>query len=294
MATYMNPAGRLPSAATTDSFRNFIIDMVAMLNASGWSKASDTGMLDETTVVYPETVSTIAGSQIWYLDDSFHATQPLYVKFTWGRGSASNRISFSFQVGYATDGSGNLTGWVSDVLTPMVGSNTYDAVSAANPLGLFLASGGEGYAWLLWGRFCWPGNNSTPLFLINREFNSDGTVSDSGNWSILYNTSGSYQPKLYTVIRDTGTILNTQCACFIPFDQKTSVKAFITDGWKHPIKYNDWSTLAGAFTYFTYDIPLDNTFSCNINGAERTYIATGVQRMSSSYEVEHVLAALWE
>ena len=53
MTTYRNNAARFPNVADTTTFRNWIIDMVAMLDGAGWVKSTQTGQLDETTVTWP-------------------------------------------------------------------------------------------------------------------------------------------------------------------------------------------------------------------------------------------------
>lgn len=295
MATFRNNAANLPSVADTTSFRAWIADMVTMLESSGWAQATDTEQLDETTVTYPGTVNTVAGSQIWYLNDSLHATYPLYMKLTWGRGSTGNRISLTAQFGYATNGSGSLTGWTSSVLSFAVGSATGDSTS--NATGQNIASGGEGYAWFINGRNAWAGTSNNIFLSVSREFDSDtGEVKNNGNWAAEYLLSGSYQGLTMSVNREAALVFSGSINCVPPFDTILSGSATETELWRHLAKFPNVSPIGTAFTYFIGDIQEGSSFDADVNGAVRTYLPVGLALASnsSSNRSSHMYALLWE
>lgn len=294
MATYRDNAANMPSVADTTSFRNWIIDVVEMLEGSGWAQAADTGQLDETTVTYPAAVSTVAGSQIWYLDDSLHSTYPLYMRLTFGRGSSGYRISLTVQFGYATNGTGSLSGWTSSVITIALGSNSADAPVAAT--GQNIASGGEGYAWFINGKHGWAGTSRNIFISVSREFNTDGTVANNGNWCVEYLGTSSYQTLVQSVNRQAALVFSGNINCVPPFDTVLSGSATETELWRHLVKLPHVSAIGSAFTYFIGDIQEGAPFSADVNGAVRTYLPTGLDLASNSASNRgsHMHALLWE
>lgn len=294
MTTYRNNAQRMPYVADTTSFRNWIIDFVAMLESSGWAQAADTGQLDETTVTYPGTASTAAGWQIWYLNDSLHATYPLYVKFTFGRGSTSNRVSLTFQFGYATDGAGTFVGWTGSVQQMMVGSNSSDSPSLASGVGM--GSGGEGYAWFVNGRSCWMGSTGSHIMLhVAREFDSDGQVVANGNWCYWFQAPGNSRFYGSSINRAMAlSFTDTYPCCHIPFNTTQSGSATQTELWRHLMKFPAVTPMASMYTYMSGDIQMDAPFQADVSGALRTYLPTGIDKASYQANAAHMAAMIWE
>lgn len=292
MSTYRNNAANLCNTADTTRFRAWVTDAVAMLDGAGWNKASDTGMLDETTVTWPGVISTYAGYQIWYLNDSLHSTYPLYMRIGWGQGSSAARVLMSVQFGYATNGTGSLSGWTSPAYSPLDGGSNAVTSSAT---GINLASGGEGYAWFINGRGSWGGLSNVPV-LVQREFDTDGSIKNNGNWSVIWQgaTSGSYMQG-YSVNRSTSIAYGSSVdICLIPQGATVSGTGTELELHKGFVKYPNISTVGSSCTYFTNEIQIDSTFSGNIAGSSRTFTATGVTGWSQTHLGGHALAAIWE
>lgn len=296
MSTYRNNSANLPSAATTTSFRNWIQDCVTMFGSIGLTKAADTGMLDETTVTWPGVISTMAGYQIWYLDDSLHATYPLYIRFGWGQGASGTRMIFNYQIGYATNGTGSLTGWTSAVSSFQIGSA--GASSTANATGINCGSGGEGYVWFINGRFGWnSGSQTTPFFCLQREHDSNGAVVNGGNWAILFQGVDPAQYfKVYSVNRTFATTFGfSHYFCMTPFSTTQSGSATETELWRHFGKFPHVANLGATATYMSGDIQIDAPFTAEVTGAVRTWLPIGVGYCSVDIaNASHMLAALWE
>ncbi len=62
-------------------------------------------------------IATEAHYAVFYLDDSLHATAPVYFRFGFGTGSASSRARIQVTVGTATNGSGVISGFGSSIRT---------------------------------------------------------------------------------------------------------------------------------------------------------------------------------
>lgn len=296
MSTYRNNAANLPNAATTAQFRAWIQDCVTMFGNIGLTKASDTGMLDETTVTWPGVASTVAGYQIWYLDDSLHATHPIYIRFGWGQGSSGTRMTFNFQIGYATNGTGSLTGWTSSAANILAGAT---ASTTGNATGINCGSGGEGYAWFLNGRHSWPGTGlqTTPFFCIQREHDVNGAVVNGGNFAVLFQSPDVGVPfRVASWNREFATAFGySNYFCMTPFNTSQSGSATETELWRHFGKFPHVANLGATATYMSGDIQIDAPFTAEVTGAIRTWLPIGIAGCSvDTTNASHMLTALWE
>lgn len=71
--------------------------------------------IDFNTVTMPTVAQTVAGSNVYELNDALSGTAPIYVKIGFGRGSTTNaQVGFRIdvQIGSGHNGSGTLTGTV--------------------------------------------------------------------------------------------------------------------------------------------------------------------------------------
>lgn len=291
MVTYRNNSANMYSVLTDASFRAWIQDFVTMLDNSGWTRASDTGMLDETTVTLPGIASTYAGYQIWYLDDSLHATYPIYVRFGFGRGSTTTRLLFNAQVGYATNGTGNLSGWTSSVFQLATTQSTVNAT------GVNMGSGGEGYAWWVNGRGIWSTVPQSFVFSLQREFDTTNNVVNNGNWALLMLAHGlsatTYQ--MVSVNRAYATVYGPSNAfCMTPFGTTQSGSATETELWRHFVKFPQVANCGASATYMSGDIQIDAPFAADITGAIRTWLPTGIGLCSIHSDGNHMFAGIWE
>lgn len=289
MATYRNNAARFPSAADTTTFRNWITDMVAMLNGAGWVKSTQTGQLDETTVTWPAASNTTAGWQVWYLNDSLHSTYPIYMKLTWGRGASSYYTTLNAQFGYELDGSGNFVGWSSPSITLISGTTTTAAT------GMSMGCTVEGCGWWVYGRNQWGSSPDTVFLHVAREFDSNGEVVNNGNWCVVFQGVGNFRPITYSWNREFATqFYENYPQVAIPFNSTLSGSATETELWRWNMKFPMVTPMATLYTYMQGDIQIDAPFTCNVSGTPRTYLPTGANRCSYQYNTAHHAAMVWE
>lgn len=99
-----NTSFRAYGTAISDAFAN-----------AGWTKASDTGNTDWTSVVANGTSNTTQDNawEIWRMSDALQSTAPCYVKITYKTWGGTNAPGFTFQLGTGTNGTGGLTGVLS-------------------------------------------------------------------------------------------------------------------------------------------------------------------------------------
>lgn len=97
------------SHAATANFRVWGAELSGMLDTIGFTKSSDTGQINWATVTRPG-VSTSAGYEIRYLNDSLNGTAPIRVKLEYGTGTSAAYPNMWITIGTGSDGSGTITG----------------------------------------------------------------------------------------------------------------------------------------------------------------------------------------
>lgn len=107
MATYSwNTKIRHDSDA---NFRLWGAEIGVALTAVGCTQTADTGQINWTTVTRAG-ANANAGYEIYYINDSLHATAPVYFKVYYGTGTGTSAPRLQIEVGTGSDGSGNITG----------------------------------------------------------------------------------------------------------------------------------------------------------------------------------------
>jgi hypothetical protein len=106
---------------TDAHFRAWGKSISDQLLAGSWALTADTGndangngLIDFTTVVKPAAISTVQGYQIWKSNDAAGSLVNIFLKIEYGSFSTSaNQPQIWLTIGFASDGSGNLTGTIS-------------------------------------------------------------------------------------------------------------------------------------------------------------------------------------
>lgn len=123
--------------ATVEEFRTWIAAYLEVLAGAGVGRVVQAGQIDPLTATIPAASNTAAGYSLHYLDDSLHATAPVYFKIEYGRGAGAAVPMLWLTVGKGVDGSGNITG----VLVARDFMLQYGHSSSQT----MVASAGEGY-----------------------------------------------------------------------------------------------------------------------------------------------------
>ena len=159
---------------TVAGFKNWVASITEGLTAVGLAVADDTGQLDVDAISTLPTNGTVAGYQIWYLNDSLHVSAPIYIKLEYGTGSGTDRPAFAVTVGSGTNGAGTLTGIFGKrvAYSPSYPFNAGTQKSFACKV--------EGCVWL---SFADNGLNATGksfFFMVARSTDLDGTPTAEG------------------------------------------------------------------------------------------------------------------
>jgi hypothetical protein len=91
------------------TFRTWGDKLSTELQNCGLVQTADTGQINWTTVTRPGT-TTNAGYEVFYLNDSLHATSPIYIKLYYGTAGVADRPRIQVEVGTGSNGSGTITG----------------------------------------------------------------------------------------------------------------------------------------------------------------------------------------
>lgn len=169
------------SNSTDALFRSWGKAFTDALDAAGFTRAADTGQVNWATVTAPLASNTVAGYAIYYLNDSLHATAPVYVRFEFGTGFFSGGVAYprvNVIVGKSTNGAGVLAG----ILLPSTSISGTITASGVETLTTYAgyATAGAGYAALI----PFVDDSSVALrpmfFMIERSRDTTGGISAAG------------------------------------------------------------------------------------------------------------------
>lgn len=161
-----------PKNNNLQAVKDLATGLKAAFLACGFAQSDDTGQTDIDSMTYPGTSATPAGYFVFYLDDEFHATHPIYVKVEIGRGGASSNsdIGVWFTVGKSTNGAGTVS---SEYMGRALQYSTTASAGQDADYPCYASSDGHGIAIV-----AWPGSTSNIswCFVLERARNDDGTA----------------------------------------------------------------------------------------------------------------------
>jgi hypothetical protein len=107
---------------TDTSFRDRISLWHNAFIGAGIVQTADTGQINFSTVLMPSATNTDAGYAIYRFNDSRQGTDPLFLKIIYGKGNNHYGPRMRVQIGQGSNGSGTLTGNLSNI--GIVGGST--------------------------------------------------------------------------------------------------------------------------------------------------------------------------
>lgn len=250
-------------------------------------KTADTGQINWTTVLRPA-INTDGGYEVYYLNDSMHATAPIYIKIYYGTGTVATNVRIRFEIGTATNGAGVISGQGIGSVQTFTTDATGGSATAANSY-LCVTSGFFG---LMWKMTTTPG-----LLIIQRTCNGDGTINNKGAfvmWRQL--TVYAYAAIRYEATAGVTAIVSNGFAGFVPHGVTSSLlqggdKQIFLHWGMFPDMRPMWATGVYVATEFT----LASTFSCALVGASaRTFITGYTSAYANANSASYGLAMLWE
>lgn len=184
---------RATDMSSDAGFRTWGATFGTNLALLGWVKTADTGQINWSTVTKPTVANTVAGYEIWRMNDALQATAPIFLKIEYGTGAAATNSAIWITVGFSTDGAGNLTSTNQSTRTQLVttqnSATAYDWKFSGdvNRLGVFESCAASIYRYLF----------------IERTHAADGSDTSTGAMLLI----GSYASASYAqLVSASGTL----------------------------------------------------------------------------------------
>jgi hypothetical protein len=235
------------------------------LTAIGFIKTADTGQINWASVTRPG-VGTSAGYEIRILNDSLHATCPIYVKIEFGTESTTaTRPAIWFTVATGSNGSGTLNGTTIFARTSVANATT----SGIDQQFAGAACMVSGAAWLSYGGAV-TGSGCRFHFGIHRTCDSDGTPNGNGAYVWVTNSSHTVQGRQYlrsgglvvtgTAVKGLGDTTRTSCS--------KGADAYVLPAW---IYTNKPEPVVGLVGIFAADFHWGNAFPQRLYGVDKEF-----------------------
>jgi hypothetical protein len=259
------------TGALHDSDANFRIwgkELSDKLQAmSGLTKTADTGQIDWTTVTRPG-VSTDAGYEVYYLNDSLHATAPIYIKFYYGTHGGTTQPRIKVEVGTGTNGAGTLTG-----ITATARIINAAAAGSATSFNSYLCVT-TGFIGLVWkGAASFDGG-----FYVCRSCTTAGAADAKAAQFAAYQSSGSasaqtlrFEATAAAIAADTAGNLSV-----VPGNPTSSLVGADYQAYLVWMNAPDVRPVFGACVVIVSEFPRGTSFNATLIGSSpRTYLSAG-------------------
>lgn len=284
------------SHSNTTNFRIWGLALSNALTAIGFIKSADTGQINWATVNRPG-VGASAGYEIRYLNDSLHASAPIYVKleFSTGLGGAAYPNMF-ITVGTGTNGSGTITGVIMPRTENIGGYYALDSTVSSYQTHCCMV---DGCAWFVLKADSKSSAYPVAFFSVHRTEDSSGTPTAQG--AVVYmNYLGAYA---YVWAYEFTTGFNYTYASiqssytFMPGDLWTlgTIHAGVPGDYQVARHYCAMPLVTPISTIVsmsqTDGVALGATFDCRVLGVyDRTYISLG----NNGSQTPETFALIWE
>lgn len=289
---------------TNTDFQNWCQGIAAQIVVAGWTKTSDTGQINNTTVAKPSASNTSQGYEVY--EDT--ATD-IFFKIEYGSGNGGSSCPGTWiTVGTGSDGAGNITG----PTCPRVSQGS-NVVESSGVTETSYCSGDGSYLALVSNTDIYNPNASWAI-IIDKVRNSSATSTSEGFVRLTLSGSSS-SLQLSTVIGGVATInVNNQAQAFPAMTPNSSYGTGVGSGGG-PRFYNgnlavmplimtvgQIRFLKAGVLYNTNDFGSVNglTFSASNFGGTHTYMTQpitsgfGTTRQFTTATTTEQLAMLWE
>jgi hypothetical protein len=274
--------------ANDANFRAWGSDLSAAFAEVGLVQTADTGQIDWATVTRPG-ISTAAGYEIWRYTDS-----TVFMKIEYGTGTGAVTPGVWLTVGTGSNGSGTLTGTVSDRRSIYNNASSMDAAGTSRQSFLVYKDGFFGFSGY---RFA-AGLGPWMYAAVAKTTNAAG-VQDSRGVTVYWRPVSANPPPVQALNFQTNTVLPLDVTggnfVVIPMAITSSIIGADTQCFIH------WTALPLVLpnpymaTVISAEVPAGSTFSTTLVGTTpRTYVAIDSSVYGSSIGTAYRLAMLWE
>jgi hypothetical protein len=262
----------LPDSNTAANFRSAGAAINAQLSAMGLVQTADTGQINWTTVANPGS-NVFAGYEIWRFNDALQATVPVFIRVEyWGSLSSGNHYAHKIQIGFATDGAGNITGTQKSALITAQGNAVFSGTFGSSAC---LFSGAAGRIALA----LFPSVSDPFVSMFwSVERSKDAAGVDNGDAVIIQVAAGgnvaneANAPKAHLYLPFTGGVPNVQFK--FPAIISNGPSAFggnVQMGIPFPIAGSVRNPGLGALIYNASDFSSLTDYAMSVYGASHTF-----------------------
>lgn len=270
MAT--STANCVAQASTTGTIRPHVAFVEALLTAAGWVQTADTGQTASASFPAATGTLTVAGYQIWRMNDALQGTAPVFVKIEFGSGSVTNSLGMWFTIGTGSNGTGTITG--------IIGGNRFSVASQGQSATLFPCYG-SGSTSRLSALHCYTTATVQVSMAWGIERTKDAAGADT-NAGVIFNSvvgaPGTLQGHQYLPF--AGTVRAAQTNPTIPIG--SAALGTLVDGANVgllPIfpmaQIGPLEQGLNFAIYFGTDIAANTDISATVKGSARTYKTFG-------------------
>lgn len=288
-------------AHTSDAtFRDWGSELSGKFASAGLVQTADTGQINWASVSRPGT-STNAGYEIWRFDDSLQGSSPIYLKISYGTGTASTQPRIQVQLGTGSDGSGNLTGTTTSTNTV---SATIGPASTAVAYQSYLCvtEGFVGLVFKVSGASSSGGGLCVAAFMVCRSCDSDGTPNGDAAFILRHNTQGNNSAvgtnQSVDLANGTAFTSTSHPAAFVPGAESSSLVGVDVQAHLFFMIKRQVAPVFGLCTTYQSEITPGSTFAATLIGSTpRTYLQVGTQtgvQWSAASTSSMGLCMLWE
>lgn len=244
--------------------RAWAADLHAALIACGWTQSTDTGQVDVSTMALPS-VGTSGGYRIYYMNDSLHATNPIYMRVEFWNESGVTAFGMHIMLGFSTNGAGTINSTnKTALLSFIVPANTANST-------WFSSGGGGGF------RLAYSLSTASSISwgVIERTLDSTGAPTGEG-LAILRMIGGAYFSQ---TIYPTGVLPGTSTRCQALITDSAATTADGTNVYVSPVfpvGRGVHNPFKGILCYYNVDLTNANLTSIMVYGAAHDYHPYGV------------------
>ncbi len=185
---------------STTLMRAHVAFFETLMTNAGWVQTADTGQTAAAAFASGSGTNTVAGYQIWRMNDALQGTYPVYVKFEFGSGATSNCLSIWITVGTGSNGTGTITGILG------ARTQTYSVATSASTL----TSYGSGTSSRVGAVHLYQSVTSNTTFMWNIERSKDATGANTSDGVILQMTNGVVAQTTHQYLAFTGSLRAAQ------------------------------------------------------------------------------------
>jgi len=267
MATFTS-SSVIPAVGTSANLQAWVAAWDSILTSAGWIQTADTGQTASGSFTGTASLTTAQGYQIWRMNDALQGTYPVFVKFEWGTGGATNYPMAWITIGTGSNGSGTITGII--LARTAIGNGSTQGTACP-----IYASGTPSRLTI----YNFYATATMNFMYLNIERSKDASQADTGLGILAHAFNGSsalfhgYFPftgtSRYGVVA-TMPLVPTYAAMGSGSDGASNVMVLpiIEFNYNGAVNFG-----IGTLAYYNTDMTTTNQYTVSVNGTNHNYLA---------------------